>query len=108
MQSVQAVFVYTTLPDEQEAARMAAVIVADRLAACANVLPGMTSVYHWQGKIETAQEVVIIFKTRAALAPAIEARIKELHSYETPAIVVLPVQGGSAEYLAWIGAETKP
>lgn len=101
------VFVYVTVPPAG-ARRLARAVVEDRLAACANILPGMTSVYHWQGKIEEAEEAVIVFKTRAGLFPALEARVKELHSYETPCIVALPVEAGHAPYLEWIRAETKP
>lgn len=100
------VFVYVTVPDMQTAAAIADAVVGDRLAACANILPGMQSIYHWQGKIEKAEEVVVIFKTPAAQFAAIESRIKELHPYETPCIVALPVSAGHAPYLRWIAEET--
>lgn len=100
------VFIYVTVPDMQTAARIADAVVAERLAACANILPGMQSIYHWQGKIEKAEEVVVIFKTPAARFASIERRIKDLHPYETPCIVALPVSAGHAPYLQWIAAET--
>jgi periplasmic divalent cation tolerance protein len=100
------IFVYVTAPDQAVAARLAQEIVGARLAACANILPGMRSLYHWQGKIEQAEETVLIFKAPAAQFAAIEARIKSLHPYDTPCIVALPVTDGHAPYLRWIDSET--
>lgn len=105
---MNAVMVYVTAATLVEAQAISAAIVADRLAACANILPAMQSVYHWEGKVETAQEVVVLFKTRDTLFPALEARIKELHSYQTPCIVALPIVAGHGPYLEWLMAETKP
>ena len=101
------IFIYVAVSSD-EAKKIAEAVVADRLAACANILPGMESVYHWQGKIQSAQETVVIFKTRAELFPALEARVKELHSYDTPCIVALPVTAGHTPFLDWILEETKP
>jgi len=103
-----AIFIYVTTPSEAEARKIAEAVVTDRLAACANIIPGMKSVYHWEGKIEEAQETVVILKTRASLFQAVEARVKELHKYATPCIVALPVATGSQPYLEWLLAETKP
>ncbi|HYD17826.1 MAG TPA: divalent-cation tolerance protein CutA [Patescibacteria group bacterium] len=103
-----AIFIYVTAPSEIEAKAIADAVVQDRLAACANMIPGIKSIYHWKGKIEEAQETVIIFKTRASLFQAVEARVKELHKFATPCIVALPVVTGSAAYLDWIMDETKP
>lgn len=105
---MSAVFVYVTVPSAAEARKIADTVVADRLAACANILPGMHSIYHWKGKIEEADETVIIFKTRASLFPALEARVKELHSYASPCIAALPLVAVQQAYLDWIMAETKP
>jgi periplasmic divalent cation tolerance protein len=102
----RAVFVYTTYPSLVEAERAGRAIVERRLAACANILPGMISHYWWEGKVERGEEVVMIFKTRASLAEAVRAAVKEGHSYTTPAIVVLPVEGGDPAYLGWVMAET--
>jgi periplasmic divalent cation tolerance protein len=77
------------------------------LAASVNILPGMISHYWWQGRLERADEVVMIIKTRATLAEAVGAAVKESHSYVTPAIAVLPVTDGDPAYLDWIVAETK-
>lgn len=105
---MSAIFIYVTTPSAAEARTIAEAVVADRLAACANIIPGMQSIYHWEGKIEEAQETVVIFKTRASLFQAVEARVKELHKYTTPCIVALPLTAGSQPYLDWLMAETKP
>src|SRR5690349_1152471 len=104
----RAVFVYTTFPGLVEAEEAAKVIVERRLAACANILPGMVSHYWWQGKVERAEEVVALFKTRASLAEPLRAAIKELHSYDVPAISVLPIESIDRDYLNWLMDETKP
>ena len=104
----RAVFVYTTYPSLVEAERAGRAIVEQRLGACVNILPGMISHYWWEGKVERGEEVVMIFKTRASLAEAVRAAVKESHSYTTPAIIVLPVEGGDPNYLSWINTETEP
>ena len=81
-------------------------IVGRRLAACVNILPGMISHYWWEGKIERAEEVVMIIKTRAALAEPVRTAVKELHSYTTPAVMVLPVESLDPAYHQWIVKET--
>jgi periplasmic divalent cation tolerance protein len=105
---MSAIFIYVTAPTTVEAKKIADAVVADRLAACANIIPGMHSIYHWQGNIEEADETVIIFKTRATLFQAVEARVKELHKYSAPCIVALPLEAGHQPYIDWIMAETKP
>lgn len=105
---MSAIFIYVTVPTEIEAKAIADAIVTDRLASCANIIPGMKSVYHWKGKIEEAQETVVILKTRATLFQAVEARVKELHKFATPCIVSLPLVDVNQAYLDWIMAETKP
>ena len=103
----RAVFVYTTYPSLVEAERAGQAIVEQRLAACVNILPGMISHFWWDGKVERGEEVVMIFKTRASLAEAVRAAVKETHAYTTPAIVVLSVEGGDPNYLGWIRDETE-
>ena len=100
--------VLITAPNEDEAARIANDIVGARLAACANIIRGVRSIYQWQGKVEDDSEVLMIVKTRAELFGALEKRVKELHSYTVPEIIALPVVHGSEGYLAWIGEETRP
>jgi len=107
MNAERAVFVYTTYPSLVEAERIGKAVLERRLAACVNILPGMISHYWWQGAIERGAEVVMIIKTRASLAEAVRAAVKELHSYTTPAILVLPIEGGEPGYLAWLMQETE-
>jgi periplasmic divalent cation tolerance protein len=107
MSMERAVFVYTTYPSVVEAERAGRVLVERRLAACVNILPGMISLYWWQGKIDRGEEVVMIIKTRASLAEPVRGAVKEMHSYSTPAILVLPVESVDPDYHAWIVAEAK-
>ena len=107
MNAERAVFVYTTYPSLVEAERIGKALLERRLAACVNVLPGMISHYWWQGVIERGEEVVMIIKTRASLAEGVRAAVKEMHSYTTPAILVLPIEGGEPGYLDWLMQETK-
>lgn len=107
MNDDRAVFVYTTYPSLVEAERIGKAVLERRLGACVNILPGMISHYSWEGKIERGEEVVMIIKTRASLAEAVRAAVKEMHSYTTPAILVLPITGGEPGYLDWLMAETK-
>jgi len=104
----RAVFVYTTYPSLVEAEKAGRAIVERRLAACVNILPGMISHYWWQGTLERGEEVVMIIKTRASLAEGVRQAVKDLHSYTTPAILVLPIESVDQAYLAWIMAETEP
>src|ERR1700733_890051 len=103
----RAVFVYTTYPSVVEEERAGRTLVERRLCACVNILPGMVSLYWWQGAIERGGEAVMIIKTRAALAEAVRAAVKEMHPYTTPAILVLPIETVDPDYHAWIVAETE-
>src|SRR5207342_3548038 len=107
MQQERAVFVYTTYPSLVEAERIGKAVLEQRLAACVNILPGMISHYWWQAAIERGEEVVMIIKTRASLAEAVRAAVKAMHSYTTPAILVLSIEGGETGYLAWLMQETE-
>lgn len=99
-------FVYVTVPDRDTASSIARAIIADGLAACANILGGMRSIYRWQGAIEEAEETVLILKTVADRFDALAAGVRALHPYDTPCIVALPVNAGDPRYLAWIAAES--
>ena len=103
----RAVLVYTTWPSIVEAEQAGRAIVEKRLAACVNILPGMISHYWWQDKIERAEEAVMLVKTRASLAEDVRQMVKALHSYDVPAIVVLPVESVDADYYRWILEEAK-
>lgn len=100
------VLLYTTFPSLVEAEKSGLKIVENGLAACVNILPGMRSVYRWKGAVEAADEVVMIIKTRGSLAERVTAAVKESHSYDTPAVLVLPVDGGNQSFIDWILAET--
>jgi periplasmic divalent cation tolerance protein len=99
---------YVTALSRDEALAIGRAIVAERLAAGANVIDGVASVYWWQGRLEEAGEAVLILKTRAELIEPLTARIQDLHSYECPCVVALPVTAGNRDYLDWIAAETAP
>jgi periplasmic divalent cation tolerance protein len=99
---------YVTAPSHDEALAIGRAVVAERLAAGANVIERVASVYWWQGRLEEAVEAVLILKTRAELVEPLTARINDLHSYECPCVVALPVSGGNRDYLDWIAAETAP
>lgn len=100
--------VYMTFPDLDSAASVARHLVDERLAACVNLLPRGLSVYRWEGQVSTEEEVVAFAKTTADRLDALIARVKELHSYELPCIVALPVAGGLPEFLTWVVEETQP
>ena len=99
--------VYMTAADEDEAARIGRALVEARLAACVNIIPGMRSFYRWQGEVRDDREVVMIAKSRRTLVDALVARVKELHGYECPCVVALPIKGGNRDFLDWIAAETE-
>jgi periplasmic divalent cation tolerance protein len=94
--------VFVTAPDPGSARELARGLIESGLAACANLLPGMTSVYRWQGRIEEQTEVLLIFKTRAAHLEAFEARLGELHPYDVPECVAVRPDRVAAPYLAWL------
>jgi len=100
--------VYSTFADRESARSVATRLVEERLAACANLLPGVESVYRWKGAVETASEVGVVFKTTGEGYPALESRLRELHPYEVPEIVAVPLRHGFAPYLEWIAQSTGP
>ena len=98
--------VFTNLPDRDAALAFARALVQRRLAACVNVLGGCASVYRWKGEIEEAAEVPVLVKTRATRYAELEAAIRELHPYELPELVAVPIVRGLPEYLDWVAEET--
>ncbi len=100
-------FVITNCPDEETANAIALAVVEGKLAACANILPRMQSIYRWQGAVESASEIPVFFKSTAANYPALEAKIRELHPYDVPEIIALPITQGLPAYLDWLKAETE-
>jgi periplasmic divalent cation tolerance protein len=103
-----AILVLTSLPDLAAARHVARVLVESRLAACVQVGAPVESLYHWRGTLETANEIPLAIKTSSGMWPRVEAAIRDNHPYELPEIVAVPFTDGSADYLAWIAAETRP
>ena len=104
----QVLFVYVTAGDADEAERIGEAVVDARLAACANVLDGMRSIFRWQGSVQKGREAILILKTREDLVDDLRQRIVELHSYELPCIVALPISFGHEPFLDWVAEETGP
>ena len=96
------VSVFVTAPYKEMAIRLARRVVEERIAACGNVIPHVTSVYEWNEEIKEDEEVLLILKTSGSRVASLITRLAELHSYETPEILVLPVEGGSEAYLTWV------
>jgi periplasmic divalent cation tolerance protein len=100
--NVTARIVLTTAANAEEAGRLARTLVEERLAACVSMVPGVESIYRWKGEVESAAEILLLIKTGAEHLAALEARLRELHSYETPEFLVLKVEAGSHPYLEWL------
>ena len=105
---VSALICFCTCPDADSAERIAAALVAERLAACVNLLPGLRSVYRWQGKVEAAAEVLLLVKTSAEAYPALQERLRQLHPYELPELLAVEAASGLPVYLQWLAAESRP
>ena len=101
------VLILTTMPDDERADALARTLVDERLAACVNVLSTMTSFYRWQGTIEQEEERQIVIKTTRDRVAAVQTRLRDLHAYEVPEFLVLPVSDGSTGYLDWVRNETR-
>lgn len=97
-----AIVVFITAPNGEEATRLADLLIGAHLAACVQILPEMESVYRWEGKIERQSEILLIAKTTTAKFAELEREVRALHSYETPEIVAVPIVAGSSPYLAWL------
>jgi periplasmic divalent cation tolerance protein len=97
--------VLVTASDENEARRLAALLIEQKKAACVNIIPIVSSLYRWQGKIETGSESLMVIKSKSSLLDDIITLVKANHSYEVPEIIALPVSGGSPEYLGWLEDE---
>ena len=103
---MEMLLVFSNLPDQASAAKLAAVLIEQRLAACVNVQAPCSSVYRWQGKVETATEVPVFIKTTRERYPALEAAIRAHHPYELPEIIAVPLVAGLPAYLEWVRTET--
>jgi len=100
------IVVYITVPSKEAGQQIATVLLASRLAACVNIIPNITSIYHWQGAINQDDELLLIAKTRAELFETLATKVKEVHPYEVPEVIAMPIVAGTKEYLAWIDTET--
>jgi periplasmic divalent cation tolerance protein len=98
----QALVILVTFPDAETARRIVTTLVEERLVACGNLVPGVESIYRWQGAVETASEVLVLLKTENSRYEALESRLKELHPYEVPECLALTVAEGSLPYLRWL------
>lgn len=105
MAESQLVTIFMTAPDGAEAERMGRALVEERLAACANVVPGVVSVYRWEGRMQRDEEALVILKTTGEGVPALKARAVELHPYDVPEFLALPVVDGHQPYLDWVRGE---
>ena len=103
---MSAVVVHCSCPDGEVAARIARALVDERLAACVQALPGLTSTYRWQGAVQVDAEILLLIKTARARIDDLKRRIAELHPYDTPELLVLEVVDGAADYLAWVEASS--
>jgi len=101
------IVVYITAPNEDEAVNIAKALVESRLAACVNIVKNIRSIYSWKGKVEDASEVLMIVKTRKALFDKLSNTVMDLHSYDVPEVIAIPIIDGSANYLTWLRESTK-
>jgi len=107
MPNPPALICFCTCPEPGTAERIATALVDEHLAACVNILPGLRSIYRWQDRVETADEVLLLVKTSAEAWPALQDRLRELHPYELPELLAVETAFGLPEYLLWVGAETR-
>jgi periplasmic divalent cation tolerance protein len=103
---MDAILVYMTAGSDDEARRIGRALVEEKLAACVNILPGMESIYRWEGRVESAAETVIIAKTREPLFDKLAERVRGLHSYSCPCVIAWPLTHGAPAYLDWIREST--
>jgi len=108
MAARQCRIVLVTCGSIAEARRIGRNVVEKKLAACANIVPGVESIYKWKGKVERAREVLVVIKTTANRLPELEREVKRTHSYDVPEFIVLPIVAGSRKYLAWLQESTTP
>lgn len=101
------VSVFVTCPNEDVAVRIARDLLDKRLVACANIMPGVRSLYRWEGRIEDEREVAMFMKTRRALVPDVDKAVRALHPYDVPCVVAFDLSDGNEAYLAWVSKETR-
>ena len=103
-----AVVVLTALGAQRDAEKIASALVEERLAACVNVVPGVVSIYRWKGNVEQEAELILVIKTLSQQVDALKKRLLELHPYDLPEVVVIPIVGGHGAYLEWIAQQVRP
>ncbi len=97
--------IYITTENKQEAQKIGKVLVEERLAACVNIIDGMESMFWWEGEAQSESETILIAKTTSETIDKLTSRVQEVHSYDCPCVVALPIQGGNPEFISWIGEE---
>jgi periplasmic divalent cation tolerance protein len=102
MKRTDRIIVLITSSSEEEAHKIAELLLNEKKAACVNIVPGMDSLFRWKGKLDSARESLLLVKTKASLFPEIISLVEEIHSYEVPEIIALPIIGGSEDYLKWL------
>ncbi|KAL5209375.1 hypothetical protein ABZP36_004998 [Zizania latifolia] len=105
--TVPSIVVYVTVPNREAGKKLSQSIISEKLAACVNIVPGIESVYWWEGKVQTDAEELLIIKTREALLDALTEHVKANHEYDVPEVIALPITGGNTQYLEWIKNSTK-
>jgi periplasmic divalent cation tolerance protein len=105
-ETAEFVLVYSVFPNRAVAEKIARVLLDAKLAACVNIFPPMTSLYEWEGKLETSRETAVLIKTRRHLAEKLVETARPLHPYTVPCFLVIPVQGGNADFLDWVRGQT--
>jgi len=98
---------FVTCATATQARQIATVLVKERLAACGNIIPGLTSIYVWKGRLEKSSECLLLLKSRADLSKRLTQRVRELHSYEVPEVVTIPIASGNPDYLRWVRESTR-
>ena len=107
MKEASEIVVFITIDTKEEAQKIAKVLLAQRKAACVNIIPGVSSLFWWEDKLDSAQESLLIVKTKASVLNEVIGLVKEIHSYDVPEIIAMPIVGGNQDYLEWIGKEVK-
>ena len=105
MEEITNVVIFITVGTDEEAQKIANVLLTRRKAACVNIVPGISSLFWWQDKLDSARESLLIVKTKASVLNEVVRLVKEIHSYDVPEIIALPIIGGNQDYLEWIGKE---
>lgn len=100
------IVILVTAKDEAQAQRIAGKLVAEKLVACANIVPGVQSIFHWKGKVDRAREVLLVLKSRRRHFPSIVKTVKAMHSYDVPEVIALPIIEGNKDYLNWLTEST--